>query len=69
MYLENRSFNVRHNLQNYNQFPISAGVPQSSDITLFLYSIYMPLIILKVGIALYLVIFLFVIVHQFFGYK
>jgi len=39
-YLENRSFNVRHNLQHSNQFPISACVPQDSDIAPFLYTIY-----------------------------
>jgi len=40
-YLENRSFNVHHNLQYSNQFPISADVPQGSDIDPFLYTIYM----------------------------
>jgi len=39
-YLENRSFNFRHNLQHSSQFPISAGVPQGSDIAPFLYTIY-----------------------------
>ncbi|KAL4132471.1 hypothetical protein QTP88_009614 [Uroleucon formosanum] len=39
-YLENRPFNVRHNLQHSNQFPISAAVPQGSDIAPFLYTIY-----------------------------
>lgn len=39
-YLENRSFNVRHNLQHSNQYPIFAGVPQGSDIAPFLYTIY-----------------------------
>jgi len=39
-YLANRSFNVRHNLQHSNQYPIAAGVPQGSDIAPFLYTIY-----------------------------
>jgi len=38
-YLKNRSFNVRHNFQHSNQFPISADVPQGSDIAPFLHTI------------------------------
>lgn len=39
-YLDNRTFKVRHNLYHSTQFPISAGVPQGSDIAPFLYIIY-----------------------------
>ena len=39
-YLDNRTFKVRHNLHHSTQFPISAGVPQGSDIAPFLYIIY-----------------------------